>query len=44
MEKISCTDLGRNEVSRRIKEERNILHTTEEGRLTGLVIFSKTRH
>ena len=37
-EKISWTDLVRNEgVIHRVKEERTILHTTKEERLTGLV-------
>ena len=38
MEKISWTDRVRNEdVTHRVKEERNILLTTKEGKLTGLV-------
>jgi hypothetical protein len=38
MEKISWTDHVRNEeVLHRVKEERNIVHTIEEERLTGLV-------
>jgi hypothetical protein len=37
MEKISWTDSVRNEgVLQRVKEDRNILHTVKEGRLTGL--------
>jgi hypothetical protein len=40
MEKIIWTDRVKNEaVLRRGKEERNILHTIKEGRLTGLVII-----
>ena len=38
MEKIRWTDRVRNEdVTHRVKEERNTLHTTKEGKLTGLV-------
>ena len=38
MEKISWTDHVRNEgVLQRVEEDRNILHTIKEGRLTGLV-------
>ena len=38
MEKISWTDRVRNEVVLHgVKEERNIVHTVKEGRLTGLV-------
>jgi hypothetical protein len=38
MEKISWTDLVTNEeVLHRVKEERNIVHTIKEERLTGLV-------
>jgi hypothetical protein len=34
MEKISWTDRVRNEVSQRVKEERNIVGTIKEGTLT----------
>ena len=38
MEKISWTSCVKNEVvSHEAKEERNILHTINKGRLTGLV-------
>jgi hypothetical protein len=38
MEKISWTDRVRNEeVLHRVKEDRNIIHTIKEERLTGLV-------
>jgi hypothetical protein len=37
-EKISCTNRVKNEEALyRVKEERNILHTIKEGRLTGLL-------
>jgi hypothetical protein len=36
-EKISRTDHVRNEILCSVKEERNVLHTVNEGRLTGLV-------
>jgi hypothetical protein len=39
MEKISWTDQVRNEVLRRIEEQRNILHEIINGSLTGLVTF-----
>jgi len=40
MEKISWTDHVRNEeVLLRVKEQRNILHETGNGRRTGLVAF-----
>jgi len=38
MEKISWTDGVKNEVLRRDKETKNILHTITEERLTGSVI------
>jgi hypothetical protein len=39
-EKISWTyPVGNEEVLLGVKEKRNISHTIEEGRLTGLVIF-----
>jgi oligoribonuclease (3'-5' exoribonuclease) len=38
MERISLTDRVRNEELQTVKEERNILQTIKQGRLTGLVI------
>jgi len=40
MEQISWNDRVRNEVLRRDKGAKNILHTIKEGRLTGSVISS----
>jgi ketosteroid isomerase-like protein len=37
MEEISWTDRVRNRSVRRVKEDRNILHTVNDGRVTGLV-------